>query len=674
MMKFRKSTAATVLFTLIAVLGSRALGWWQPAEWWLYDVLLRRRASVPASRIAIVGITEADLQRFGFPLNDALLAQAVAEIDRHNPRAIGLDLYRDLPHEPGHQALSALLRENARIVGVQYLVGAEPGGPKPAVPPPPALPPERVAVSDLVVDGDGIVRRTLLRQGRFPSLGFELARLYLAAEGLAPEYLGERVTRIAWGEARYRRLQVRTGPYQGVDAGGFQVLLDYQGPSVFAPISFGDLIDGRFDPSLFRDRVVVLGSVAASSQDRVMTPYSHEFWSWAFPSEMTGVELQAHVTASILAHVLDGRPVLQAVPEVWEWLWLVGWLGAFGGGVLFLNRRKTGVLVAGTSLGALAGGGTISAMAIAAFEAGWWMPLAPPVFGILAVAIASLLVESLARARDYTRNLEATVARRSAELYNQRYLVEVGNLARGIFHDLNSPLALLNTYILILEKRHNEGCNAAETQEYIEELKSSILATFRVHDTVSQALNLRPMQRRDEHQLQTEDTISLGVNIVRANTSHEIAQQVRYDCQIDPSLPSTQASQGEILRLILNLADNAYKAVARKSKALPGFDGCIRVRAWEEDAGLALEVSDNGPGLPPALLAALNSWSHAENGNKAKIALPLPEGSFGLHAVTQILDSYHGSLAVKSSVDNGTMFKVFLPSARALAHVPHPNR
>ena len=54
----------------------------------------------------MVTIDEADIQAVGdWPITDAVLAQLLTNIRLQNPRVIGLDLYRDLPEEPGHQEL-----------------------------------------------------------------------------------------------------------------------------------------------------------------------------------------------------------------------------------------------------------------------------------------------------------------------------------------------------------------------------------------------------------------------------------------------------------------------------------------------------------------------------------------------------------------------------------------
>ncbi len=67
----------------------------------------------------IVGIDESDLQAYGFPIPDNKLAQLLQQLNAAEPRAIGLDLYRDLPTEPGHEELVKAFQTIPNIVGIE---------------------------------------------------------------------------------------------------------------------------------------------------------------------------------------------------------------------------------------------------------------------------------------------------------------------------------------------------------------------------------------------------------------------------------------------------------------------------------------------------------------------------------------------------------------------------
>src|SRR5436189_4675873 len=84
----------------VGVLGLRSLGIMEALELAAYDWYLRLSPGHLAadSRILLVTVTDADIRTQGrWPLPDATLAEAVEELARHSLRAIGLDLYRDIP-------------------------------------------------------------------------------------------------------------------------------------------------------------------------------------------------------------------------------------------------------------------------------------------------------------------------------------------------------------------------------------------------------------------------------------------------------------------------------------------------------------------------------------------------------------------------------------------------
>jgi CHASE2 domain-containing sensor protein len=66
----------------------------------------------------VVEATEEDINRYGFPLPDATLAQVVEKLETHQPRVMGLDIFRDRPRGPGHAALASHLQHNSRLIAL----------------------------------------------------------------------------------------------------------------------------------------------------------------------------------------------------------------------------------------------------------------------------------------------------------------------------------------------------------------------------------------------------------------------------------------------------------------------------------------------------------------------------------------------------------------------------
>ncbi|MCL1469606.1 CHASE2 domain-containing protein [Argonema antarcticum] len=57
-----------------------------------------------------------------WPFSDDILARLIQEIKKHNPKAIGLDLDRNLPVEPGYDRLVKLYRTPPNLIGIQKAI------------------------------------------------------------------------------------------------------------------------------------------------------------------------------------------------------------------------------------------------------------------------------------------------------------------------------------------------------------------------------------------------------------------------------------------------------------------------------------------------------------------------------------------------------------------------
>lgn len=366
------------------------------------------------SRVVIVTIDEPDISRLGsWPMRDATLAKLLEKLKQQQPKAIGLDFYRNLPVEPGHQELLKVFASTPNLIGIKK---AASNASSLAVEPPPILQDrDQVAVSDLVLDADGKVRRHLLsvrnRQGKTTmTLGTKLALAYLEGQNIQPEVNG---TLIKLGKAKFRPLQENEGGYVRADVGGYQILANFHRLRGGVPkISLTDVLEDRIPPNLMRGRIVLIGSVAASLNDNFYTPYTtnpHTFWF--------GVELHADLASQILSAALDGRQLLRGVPEPIEWLWVFLWSNV-GTALGWRVRSPCWVVVV-----ILVAGASLMGSAYLFFLGGWWVSAVSPFLSLVSAGLVSRgfvlwrqLQLSHQELKDYAQTLEVKVQERTQEL------------------------------------------------------------------------------------------------------------------------------------------------------------------------------------------------------------------------------------------------------------------
>ena len=80
-------------------------------------------------------------------------------MQKYQPRAIGLDIVRDIPVEPGHAELVAAFKDIKNLIAVEKVLPV-------SIKPPPDLPPEQIGFADVLSDNDGKVRRAILGTNR----------------------------------------------------------------------------------------------------------------------------------------------------------------------------------------------------------------------------------------------------------------------------------------------------------------------------------------------------------------------------------------------------------------------------------------------------------------------------------------------------------------------------
>ncbi|NET56110.1 MAG: CHASE2 domain-containing protein [Symploca sp. SIO2E6] len=395
----------------LIIAGSTA-GLFHLLEWVIFDQFFNLRPAEPIDeRIVIVTIGESDIKYVKkWPMSDQMMAQLLLNIQVQQPRAIGIDVYRDLQVEPGHQELVEVFKSIPEAIGVEKVAGE-------TIAPPPTLAElEQVAANDMVLDQDGKIRRGLVIVNNQEGLGTKLALMYLKQEGIELEVIDADKNIYGLGKAVFTPLTGKEGEYSKADMGGYQILLNYRGElDHFPSISLTDVLENRIPPEFMRNRIVLIGATAPSLNDLLQTPYTNQLFT---TSRLTpGVVIHANLTSQILSAALDNRPMLRASSQSLNWLWIVFWSGYSATlGSLWLRNRWSVVAI-------FLGGIIIIITSYLAFLVGWWIPVFTP---LLAVAVSGMisigyllwtnLKLSYYQLEEYAQTLEQKVEERTSEL------------------------------------------------------------------------------------------------------------------------------------------------------------------------------------------------------------------------------------------------------------------
>ena len=370
------------LIVFLCTWGLRTFGVLESMELAAYDAFLRFRqaASDQDSRIILISVSEKDIQNQGrWPLPDATLARVLSILSACKPRAIGVDIYRDVPVPPGHEDLEAVLSKNRNIIAIMKFRGGRKGNiPAPAV----LKGTEQVGFADMIVDPGGIVRRGILflddGKDAFFSLALRLALLYLSSENIAPRSDPAHPEYLRLGPTTIQPFEANDGGYVSADAGGYQFLLDFQGLSKsFESYSLTDVLENRLDSEAIKGNIVLIGVTAESVKDFFYTPFSRGHTA---DQRISGTALHAHIVSQLLRFG-SGSSTPLATPKEWtELLWILFW--SLTGGAVSVRIRSAWRFILMASIGLM----VLCLVGYGLFLRGWWIPLIPPALTYLVSA------------------------------------------------------------------------------------------------------------------------------------------------------------------------------------------------------------------------------------------------------------------------------------------------
>ncbi|MDR6101738.1 two-component system NtrC family sensor kinase [Agrobacterium larrymoorei] len=291
--------------------------------------------------------------------------------------------------------------------------------------------------------------------------------------------------------------------------------------------------------------------------------------------------------------------------------------------------------------------------------------------GLLLVSASVLLFMSLRRRfaelKEDNRLLRQVNANAEEQLMQSARLSALGQMAAGITHEINTPLAYVKAVFEVLSERVTDrwemtmpsdvdASSPQEIEEHRIELQSLLKDGLHgLNEMATLVHNMQNFARNDKGDVQEfriEEAIESALQIAAPRLGKEI--EVRREIE---TIPSVVGSPAQIRQAVVNLIVNAADAMADGSHP-PVLT--VRAKLVSSDI-VGIEIGDNGPGIAEKDLGNIF--------NPFFTTKAVGEGTgMGLSITYRIIENHGGTITVNSKIGAGTIFTISLPRHDTYAH------
>ncbi|TWI74169.1 two-component system NtrC family sensor kinase [Desulfobotulus alkaliphilus] len=258
----------------------------------------------------------------------------------------------------------------------------------------------------------------------------------------------------------------------------------------------------------------------------------------------------------------------------------------------------------------------------------------------------------------FSRQLVHALQRKEAEkqMMNRQVietgkLASIGELASGIAHEINNPVAIMVEEAgwiddLLAEENPDQIKNMDEFRTSLNQIRTQ---GQRCKEITRKLLTFARKSESSNEALLINDMIREVLPLCEPRARYA---QVSIETRLAPDLHRVMASRTEVQQVILNLANNAIDAMENEG-------GSLSFETVNHDDFLEILITDTGPGIPEANLKRIFDPFFTTK--------PVGKGTgLGLSICYGIIATMGGKLEVESMMGAGTTFRILLPAIREI--------
>lgn len=228
-------------------------------------------------------------------------------------------------------------------------------------------------------------------------------------------------------------------------------------------------------------------------------------------------------------------------------------------------------------------------------------------------------------------------SRLEAQLAEYEKLSALSQLALGAAHEINNPLLGISSYLEILR-------DEAQEKKEKEEIEVVIENVYRISQTIRGLLNFaRPTPPQF-----TKVSMNQLIDETLSFLSHQpIFRKVKIEKSFSPSLPPITADLNQIRQVLTNMLINAAQFMPK------GGELRVETSKVKFKELIQIDISDTGIGIPPENLKKIFDPFFTTKKSQGT--------GLGLSISLSYIKNHDGDITVKSELDKGTTFSIFLP-------------
>lgn len=228
--------------------------------------------------------------------------------------------------------------------------------------------------------------------------------------------------------------------------------------------------------------------------------------------------------------------------------------------------------------------------------------------------------------------------RTKARLIHSERLAAIGRMAAHVTHEVRNPLSSIGLNVELLEE---ELAGKSESAQSL--LRSIQREIDRLTGITEEYLRLA---RLPAPRLEPEDVGVIARDVARFVAREMELASIELSVDVEEGLPMVAADEPQIRQALLNLLRNARESMPE--------GGVVTLEARARGDGVALLVTDRGPGIPAERRPRIFDlfYSTKERGT-----------GLGLSLTQQIVSAHGGTIGCDDGPEGGTVFTLWLPAS-----------